>query len=177
MDELMDHGPIVSAFKDDISTEDTNETVRARLFEKTAPFLISLIPSYLAGKIQLKPQDEENVLVTKIITRDNGYVPAKVIATLMSGDDCEESISIDFIRNLRIIPEAELICNLVRALSPWPGVWTTIKTAPESKEKRLKILSVSREDKVLQLERVQLEGKNPVTWVQFKQGYPEVSFK
>ena len=56
--------------------------------------------------------------------------------------------------------------RFIRAMQPWPGTWTLIDG------KRLKILQAHLENEKLVLDEVQLEGKNPVTYQQFKEGYP-----
>lgn len=55
----------------------------------------------------------------------------------------------------------------IRALYPWPGTWTDINS------KRLKILKAHLKNNKLVLDEVQLEGKKPVTFRQFLQGYPQ----
>jgi len=68
--------------------------------------------------------------------------------------------------------------KLVRAMYPWPGAWTFIRlSTTDEKNKRLKILKVHLEDEKLILDEVQLEGKEPVTWKQFKEGYKEATFE
>lgn len=99
MDEKMDHGPIVSVLHDEITSEDTNETLRRRLFEKSADFLIELIPNYLSGKIKLKEQNEGKATFTKIMKREDGYV------------DLKKSTPIEIDRKFR-------------ALKPWPEIYT-----------------------------------------------------
>ncbi|MBI4990698.1 hypothetical protein HZB96_01235, partial [Candidatus Gottesmanbacteria bacterium] len=90
----------------------------------------------------------------------------------------------------------------IRAFTPWPGVWTiislikgrkdtsdggeaTTSTPPrwrDQNNRRLKILKVhlASQGETLQgkliLDLVQLEGKNPVSWKQFKEGYPNFTF-
>ena len=54
---------------------------------------------------------------------------------------------------------------------PWPVAWSFVKN-----QKRLKILKAHIDDKRLILDSVQLEGKNPTSWEEFKRGYPNVSF-
>ena len=66
---------------------------------------------------------------------------------------------------------SKFLNRLIRALHPWPGAFTKIKI--NSKEKRLKLLEAHLEADKLVLDQVQLEGKNPVTWKQFCEGYPE----
>ena len=54
MDEKMDHGPIISQFKEEILSSDNAETLRNRLFEKSADVLTEMLPAYIQGKIKLK---------------------------------------------------------------------------------------------------------------------------
>ena len=42
--------------------------------------------------------------------------------------------------------------------------------------KRIKLLKAHIEDGKLVLDQVQLEGKNQVSWKQFKEGYPKAKF-
>ena len=56
------------------------------------------------------------------------------------------------------------VARKVRAFFPWPGAWTWVKI--DDTKKRLKLLPD---------DLVQLEGKNPVSWKQFREGYPEFS--
>jgi Methionyl-tRNA formyltransferase len=67
------------------------------------------------------------------------------------------------------------INNFIRAMNPWPCAWTEVKLQENGETKRLKITSSHLSGKNLVLDEVQLEGKNPVTWEQFKVGYPQNS--
>ncbi|HSX48639.1 MAG TPA: methionyl-tRNA formyltransferase [Candidatus Saccharimonadales bacterium] len=98
MDDKMDHGPIVSLLRDEITPEDTNESLRRRLFEKSAKFLIELIPNYLSGKIKLKEQNEDEATFTKIMKREDGYIDMK--------------------------SDPIVIERKFRALKPWPEIYT-----------------------------------------------------
>jgi len=151
MDEKMDHGPIVSSFKCDILPTDTFETLRIRLFEQASEFLINLIPNYSKNKINLKPQDHDKATFCKIVSKQDGFV------------NLEKD-------NPQVI-EAKL-----RAYFPWPGVWTLLRQDSSGQAKRLKILKCHLENNELVLDEVQLEGKNPVSWKQFKSAYPESRF-
>ena len=55
---------------------------------------------------------------------------------------------------------------------PWPGAWTEIKLQSDGVTKRLKLIKSHVKDGKLVLDEVQLEGKSPVTWKQFKEAYP-----
>lgn len=95
-------------------------------------------------------------------------------------------------------PLAELINRVLLAFTPWPGLWTivkitnTINTKTGSVndtsgvagiqglprgggiKKRLKILKAHLLENKLILDQVQLEGKKPVFWKQFLEGYPGI---
>ena len=110
MDEKMDHGPIVAQFKEDILPDDTGETLRQRLFERSAQVLVDLIPNYLKKRINLKAQTHTKATFTKIIKKEDGFINLK--------DKTPQ--------------ETE---RFIRAMYPWPCAWT--KT-PDGK--RLKLL-------------------------------------
>lgn len=140
MDEKMDHGPIVSQFKEEILDTDTFESLRTRIFEKSAEFTADLIPFYVKQKARPKEQNHDLATYTKIISKQDGFV------------DLEKDTP-------------EVIERKMRAYSPWPGIWTL------KNDKRLKILKAHLELGRLIIDEVQLEGKNPVTWKQFQEGY------
>ncbi|EKE05047.1 MAG: Methionyl-tRNA formyltransferase [uncultured bacterium] len=144
----LDAGPILTQFEEDVLKDDTNETLRARLFEKSADVLLDMIPAYIEGKIKYKPQDETKVVTTKMIKREDGFV--------------------DLYKD-----NHELIWRKFRAYSPWPGIWTMIndKQSLPLKNKRLKILKCRFEDNKLILDEVQPESKNPTTWNIFRKTY------
>ena len=59
-------------------------------------------------------------------------------------------------------------------MDPWPNAWTNIKIGKASR--RLKILKAYTDGEKLVLDSVQLEGKNPVSWEQFRAAYKEATF-
>ncbi len=144
MDELMDHGPIVSSFREDILPDDSNDTLRNKLFERTVDFLVALIPNYVNGKINLKEQNHDEATFTKILKKDDGYIE-------------------------NIFEDPTTTFNKFRAYDPWPGIWTKVKINNEVL--RLKILKCHLENDKLVLDEVQLEGKNPVSWEEFQRGH------
>lgn len=154
MDDKVDHGPIVARFKEDISPADTNETLRTRLFEKSAQVVIELIKPYTKGKIKHCKQNDKEATFTKVVKKEDGFVNLKK-------DDPQE------------------IERKLRAYTPWPGCWTQllpIKSGFAGQAKRLKILKAHLEKDKLVIDEVQLEGKNPVSWKQFKEAYPKANF-
>src|SRR5260221_5891079 len=148
MDKLMHHGPILSKFKESIDQSDTTYTLRKRLFERSAQFIVDLIPNYVSKRVLPKEQDHAKATFTKIIKSEDGFIDIK-----------------DF-KNLE---KHKFIERKIRAMTPWPGAWTTVKG------RRLKLLKSHLENEKLILDEVQLEGKKPVIWKQFSTGHPEIS--
>ncbi|HKC04518.1 MAG TPA: methionyl-tRNA formyltransferase [Patescibacteria group bacterium] len=144
MDEKVDHGPIVTQFKEDILPTDTSDILRDRLFARSADVLVETLPAYIQGKIKLKPQDESEATYTHLAKKEDGFIKL--------GQKTPE--------------EAE---RFIRAMLPWPGAWTYLPN-----EKRLKLLKSHVEDGKLVLDEVQLEGKDPVSAKQFKEAYPDL---
>lgn len=160
MDEKVDHGPIVSQFKEDVMPTDTSETLRARLFERSAEVLVELLTPYIQGKITPKTQDDSEATYTKTMTRENGFIDL----------------------NKKSPEEAE---RFIRAMQPWPSAWTYVQLTDHGSattaKKRLKILKAhtvvrSPSTVSLEIDEVQLEGKEKVSWKQFNEGYKDTTF-
>jgi methionyl-tRNA formyltransferase len=156
MDNEVDHGPIVAQFTEEIKPTDTAEELYSRLFSAGTEVLKTILPTYLEGRVDFREQDHSQASWTKKLTRDNGKINWKQ-------------------------PD-EYLERFLRAMHPWPGAWTQVQLAiPISGDrrksvclKRLKILKAHLENGKLVLDQVQLEGKKPVSWKQFKEGYPNV---
>ena len=155
MDEKMDHGPIVSQFKENVLPTDTSESLRARLFERSAEVLVETLTPYIQGKIRPKKQDETQATYTKLVTKQDGFIE-------LTGSDPVNPIAIN---------------NFIRAMQPWPGAWTEVKLQSDGVTKRVKLLkSHLDENGKLVLDEVQLEGKDPVSYKQFKDAYADLKF-
>lgn len=147
MDEKMDHGPIITQFKEDIVPSDTSDVLRDRLFAKSADVLVESLTPYIKGKIKLKKQNDDEATYTKLITKEDGFVELSTVHSSPSTAHC-----------------------FIRAMYPWPGAWTYLPN-----QKRLKLLKSRIEGDKLVLDEVQLEGKLPVTKKQFDEAYPQFS--
>jgi methionyl-tRNA formyltransferase len=112
--EGMDEGPVLSTEAIEVGVDETAGTLGRRLGEVGAKLLVRVLPDYAAGDIQPVPQDDERAT----------YAPKITMA----------EARIDWTR------PAESIRNLVRALNPAPGAWTTFR------DLRLKVYAVERAD-------------------------------
>lgn len=180
LDEKLDHGPIISQFKEEILPIDTTESLRKRLFEKAAPVLTELIEPYIKGKITLRPQDDTKASFTTQIKKDHAFIPPDFLQSAVEGKTQNKKWKIPFIKGFSSLATPSLLERFIRAMLPWPISWTYVKIGKKQKTKktkRLKILKAQVAEGRLILEKVQLEGKRSVSWEQFKQGYPEFTFK
>ena len=98
MDEGMDTGPILSQATCSISSQDTRESLSARLAQLGANLLIDTLPRWLAGEIEPRPQDHSQATYSRIIAKEDGLI------------DWSQS--------------AVEIWRRCRAYHPWPGTYT-----------------------------------------------------
>lgn len=184
-------------------TNVTTESLYKKLFDIVSGDLPDVINKFVKNELKPQKQDHSNATYTKHFTRDDGYIPSSVISAAINGKSDLKIKSADFPKNSVIFSSLEncnigtlshCIERAYRALTPWPGMWTfvmlpkqpqdtsdggetTISTPPRWRnqdKKRLKILRVHLEPPTkLVLDLVQLEGKKPVSWKQFLQGYPD----
>jgi methionyl-tRNA formyltransferase len=160
IDEKMDHGPILSTELFEIHETDTYETLMTHLFDLGAKMLPDVIKSYIAGKIEPQQQDDSQATYTTLLTKDSGYI------------------------NLDNLPEKQDLIRMIKAYYPWPGVWT--KMILKNKELRIKFLpphvchperSKSPASGQNEAFCIQIEGKKPITYKDFLNGYPEIDRK
>jgi len=182
IDQEMDHGAIVSKFKEEIAPDDTTASLLTRLFDRSAEVLIKMIPPYLDKKISPKPQDNKKAVYTKLIKKEDGFIPFEVLEAVQKGESVKNATQIAFIYTkakdgsktpYSIVHTPETVERFIRTMNPWPGVWSeiAIKKGDKTVQKKLKIREAHIEEEKLILDTVQLEGKNPVSWKQFKEAY------
>jgi methionyl-tRNA formyltransferase len=172
MDEKIDHGPIIAQFKEKMSEKDSAETLCSRLFAAGAKVLLSILPAWIEGRIKPREQAHHQATYTYILKREDGKISWKDLAEAIKTGG-QKAIEIE---------------RKIRAFSPWPGVWNEARFKVQSskfKVRRLKLLQahlkitlntqrVTTKQPKLILDKVQLEGKNPVSWKQFQEGYPNL---
>lgn len=126
---------------------DARETAET-LHDKAAQLSSTLITRALDGYIEgsLTPQPQDNEKAT--------------YCSLIKKEDG----LIDWSRS------PEEIDRKIRAFTPWPGVYTFCQ------DTRVKILVAHLEDGILTIERVQPEGRQPMSYEDFQRGYPDCTF-
>ncbi len=172
MDQKLDHGPVISQIKQPISTNDDLSTLTQKLKTKANTLLDKTLLPYLqftqnkdskTSKINhpdislfLPPQPQDHSQATHTPptsqnTHQNAFIPWQKIEKATQSQDASQ------------------LHAQIRANSPDPGAWTEIPTTKG--DKILKIIKTKLNKQKLTLQKVQLPGKNPISWQQFTTGY------
>ena len=168
LDEKMDHGAILAQQELRISNDEfliskpTYPELHNKLAEIGAELLVKTIPDWIEGKIKPVPQNEDKATYTHILKKEDGRI-----------DWNKEAVYIE---------------RQVRAMYPWPGTYTFLKS------KILKILKAdiikniqgeprkafqtadgklavyAGKDAIL-LEEIQMEGGKPMSSKEFLLGH------
>jgi methionyl-tRNA formyltransferase len=148
MTEKIDQGPIIAQQTIPIKPQDTSETLLKHCFTLGAQLLIKTLPNYIEHKITPKPQPLKSPTpYTRRFTKQDGYISWPTFKSALS-------------------THGQKLHNQIRALHPWPGVYTTLPN-----QKNLKILSAKLDGGKLLPTSIQLPGKKPISWQAFLAGY------
>jgi len=166
MDKNLDTGPILAQASVELSKNETPISLAEKLAPLGAELLAPTIKKYINGEINPKPQNDAEADYVKTLTKEDGKINWN-----------DSAIQLE---------------RFVRAMTPWPGAWTTWNG------KILKILEVEPDHhiinayrpgqvfcdqnrmtiqtgiNVLIIKRVQLEGRNSMDSNQFMRGYPDI---
>ncbi|KKS52049.1 MAG: Methionyl-tRNA formyltransferase [Candidatus Magasanikbacteria bacterium GW2011_GWD2_43_18] len=164
VEKRMDAGPILATQKYELAPDEMAQDALLALAKIGANVLVEKLPAYMADEIALQVQDDTEATFCNQFTREDGRIDW--------GKTTQE------------------IYNQYRALSPWPGLWTTWDT------KRVKLLKirpatnkqgnngqVSIEGDTMyigtaggsiQILELQLEGKNAMDVKTFVKGFRQI---
>ena len=159
----LDTGDILMMKSLDIGSDETAAELEDRLANLGADVILKTLAGLQRGSLQAKPQLQQRVSLAPSLTRENGHI------------EWHQS--------------ANRIHNLVRGTLPWPGAWTQLGThrvkihrtsltdmpsgvlesgqigLPETNR-----LLVGTEDNVLEIMKLQREGKSSVSGQDFLHG-------
>lgn len=161
MNEKMDEGPILSQIPFTVDPKWTQIEYYKTSFDLICEQLGEDIEQFLVGKIIPLPQPTESPTpIARQLTKKKAFISWSKIENAM-----QEESSLEEINNINW--SAIKIERASRAFYPWPKLWTKVLT--NKGEKRFIIHSCFiNEKKYLQLDKVQLEGKNIGNWNEVK---------
>lgn len=156
----MDAGPVISRVQTAVLPGDTTGSLEARLAGLGAGELVRVLPAWLSGELEAKPQDESAATYCGLVSKNDGHLKAAMTAA-----------------------EAE---RAVRAYNPWPGafvlyraerlaIWRAhVEPGPTPSPGATAVLgkfpAVAFADGWLVLEEVQRPGGKRLTGEQFLAG-------
>ena len=168
MDKELDHGPILSQKELAISSENGYFKLLEELAELGSDLLLESITKIVSKKAKLTPQDESKASLVKILAKEDGHIKWN--------------------------KTAEEIERQIRALENWPtsyAFWD--KKALKIIESSVKILPVHKsypfgkvvaspeneilvatKENYLKIEKLQIEGKKPMSAKDFLNGYLKI---
>lgn len=161
MDAKLDHGPVITQEKIKIDINDNVTDLTTKLTRLGQAILARNIPEICAQNYVSTPQDESQVTFTpshKTISHQAAFIPWEDIQSALT--------PVSPTGGSKNSPLPSATHALIRSLNPEPGAWTTISGLD------LKIIKTSLVENRLQIDLVQMPGKNPVSWKQFLAGHP-----
>ncbi|MBI4294615.1 MAG: methionyl-tRNA formyltransferase [Chloroflexi bacterium] len=163
LDRGMDTGPVLAQENLPIADDDTTGSLTDRLALLGAGLLGQTLPLWQAGQLVPMPQDETQATYSHLLTKEEGEIDWS-----------------------RAAPE---LWRMVRAFQPWPGCYTIwhvqrlrlLEVWPlhqgESKAQMGAVLGLASGDVavqtaegLLELRRLQLEGRRPLAGAEFVRG-------
>ncbi len=175
--QKLDAGPILSQTKIEISGSVKREDLEKQLTDEGANLIIKNAQQ-ISNKTVLttNEQDHSKSTYTRLLKKTDGYISSQLIRHAISGDESRDETLPEIIKEYMMkydTPDsytaAEIVYNMYRAFSPWPGIWTTVET--KSGIKRLLIRNVEMNSNKITIGDVQLEGKKPVDFQTFIKAY------
>lgn len=143
----IDDGEIISQVSEPILPNDTTPTLTSRLFAKGADlFLEHLITPRVKGAPHSRSVVPLGVplIFTHRLTRDSGYLEWPVLHALLTNQPISPTDTQNELLHLQPSPSLD---HLLRALTPWPGVWSLVpqpKADPPRADTRITLISHSR---------------------------------
>ncbi len=165
----LDTGPIIKKEFFDVDPSWTQTEYYSYSFELIQKNLAEDLKKFASGELVASPQPELSPTPpARRLTREDGFISWGTLEAAMMGQVRTLQTSSLLLEAFAKVQSCPLLINqAVKALQPWPGVWT--KVMMENGEKRMKILETEVAEELdstrfLKLKIVQLEGEAPSDW-------------
>src|SRR3989338_166242 len=136
LDELLDHGPIISQKEISVDPDETFESLHKKSEDLSVELLDESLFKYLSSEIKPREQNHELATLAPSFKKEDGKI------------DWQKP--------------ADEIDRQIRALNPWPGTYSKIKMEKSKikiEEQGLKIFKVEISDKKLKPGEVEVDNK------------------
>lgn len=142
VDAKLDHGETLASVEYPLSGTETYTQLEAALANAGARLLTETLPSFLAGKVTPREQDESAATPTKKFETQDGFIEWDYVRAACAGSAPEMAAIVD---------------RRIRALNPDPGTWTIEQPG----NARMKLLEAKLVDGRLTLTTIQYAGEKP----------------
>jgi methionyl-tRNA formyltransferase len=129
----IDDGAIIAQASEAILDSDTTSTLTPRLFAKGGQLFLDAINNEFAPTGKRENGKTGKLIFTKRLKKDSGFVEWAVLAKLLAGKRVDPSETDNKLLALRLqlsptTHDLSPISDLLRALTPWPGIWSLVPT-------------------------------------------------
>jgi methionyl-tRNA formyltransferase len=100
MTEEVDAGDILSQTEYKVEKDDTTDSLLTKLNKRGGELMVEVLKDYMEEKVNKTPQDPSKVVLTRRLTKEDGYF------------------------EIDNPPTPEELDRMIRAYYPWPNVWT-----------------------------------------------------
>ena len=121
----IDDGEIIAQASEPILASDTTATLTPRLFKKGAELFLQrtvLCKPDLPNKEPFFVNPDTPLIFTKRLKKDSGYIEWDVLHALLKNQP-PKTTSHNILLNLQ---PTKSLDHLLRALTPWPGIWSLV---------------------------------------------------
>jgi methionyl-tRNA formyltransferase len=151
MNTKFDEGAIITQLPLPLTAEETQTTYYDRAFALASAELANVLATFAETRTatpQLAP--EKDAVLARRLAREDGFVPYEFLqaaqkngsieTTKFVNDDLSPALR-ELVQHQPTLPVAEVMDRAVRALTPWPGVWTIVPEYKGRENVRLKIVA------------------------------------
>lgn len=167
LDQGMDTGPIVAQQETAIGPNENALELTDRLFEMGASLLVEVLPEWAEGRIQARPQDDSKATSTRLLSKEDGEIDwglgaARIARQVLAYHPWPGSFTRWRSKLLKVI-ESSAVEATATTSSP-PGLVLSLRNGG---------LGIATGEGVLEVRRLQLEGRKAVGASEFARGYPD----
>lgn len=141
----LDEGPIIQSLPFSVDSNETAESYYRKAFVIAANALPETLVRYAENRAETAQPEKSTTPVAKRFSREDGYIPYSIIEDIQNSSPAKkEGLGPILSEVLALQPSAtvvQLVERAVRALSPWPGVWTVVPEYKGRTNIRCKIIS------------------------------------
>ncbi|MCR4330114.1 MAG: methionyl-tRNA formyltransferase [Candidatus Roizmanbacteria bacterium] len=166
IDELIDHGPLLNlpdttpaCHTVSIGLNDTNTTLITKLAKEAGKLITLLMSNPVSSTMHMHQQEHNKATYTHRFEKKDGYLPFEELSPYLQTLFDRYNLTHLLAPHSNYAPfctmqKAYALHDKIRALNPWPGVFSTLPNG-----KHIKIISSKRMEGNMAITQVQIEGK------------------